>query len=601
MRLLAPLRLLLVIAIVAVLGVASASVVSNTSRKGVAAHLNSTLDMSVPGDEFGPDADAGGVASRPEAAQYTDEGTVFGPVTGTHTLVLYDTNGPIPAHSELSALNAALLATHFGQVTSLPVSQYRAGMMERFDAVLYVGSAEDEPLAPDFITEVGTTAKPIIWAGANVTALGGPDGTATAAFVQKYGWDPTRSEVNAIDRPNTVRYGEHEIRRDGVNNPIGLIEPRIVQPDKVDVLATALCADADGATPCKGGTVAGQDTLPWAIRSANLTYVAEVPFSWVNENDRYLIYADLLYDALDPDRPEIRQAAVRLEDVSPVSDPDHIRTFTDYLHERGIPFQIAVIPRYLDPQGRENDGRPTSVTLEQAPQVVAALKYAQSRGGTLIQHGTTHQYRGLDNPYNGISGPDYEFIRSVCIESRTPPYRVVPCERDNFVLNTGPLEQDTVTSWKTRIEYGRQLFVEAGLEPPPLFETPHYAASNNAYRAASLVYPARYERVEYSDGLLRNAPSENYRLGMLFPYRITDPFGNTLVPENLGNYAPDTFSGHDPKPPEFLIDNARANLAVRESTASFFFHPYLPVEQFDKTIKGIEELGYTFVPATELR
>lgn len=52
--------------------------------------------------------------------------------------------------------------------------------------------------------------------------------------------------------------------------------------------------------------------------------------------------------------------------------------------------------------------------------------------------------------------------------------------------------------------------------------------------------------------------------------------------------------------PEFIIEGAEANLAVRESTASFFYHPFLGVEQLRETIDGIEDLGYNFVSAIEL-
>ncbi len=46
---------------------------------------------------------------------------------------------------------------------------------------------------------------------------------------------------------------------------------------------------------------------------------------------------------------------------------------------------------------------------------------------------------------------------------------------------------------------------------------------------------------------------------------------------------------------------AKANLAVRESTASFFYHPFLGVQELEETVNGIEDLGYTFVSATDLK
>ena len=37
-----------------------------------------------------------------------------------------------------------------------------------------------------------------------------------------------------------------------------------------------------------------------------------------------------------------------------------------------------------------------------------------SKGGTLIEHGNTHQYSNVANPYSGVSGDDFEFYRSRC-------------------------------------------------------------------------------------------------------------------------------------------------------------------------------------------
>lgn len=79
-----------------------------------------------------------------------------------------------------------------------------------------------------------------------------------------------------------------------------------------------------------------------------------------------------------------------------------------------------------------------------------------------------------------------------------------------------------------------------------------------------------------------------------------DIYGSTVLPENLGNISVVEQNNHLVRPPEFIIDGARANLVVRESTASFFFHPFLDVALLDEAVQGIKDLGYTFVPATDL-
>lgn len=48
------------------------------------------------------------------------------------------------------------------------------------------------------------------------------------------------------------------------------------------------------------------------------------------------------------------------------------------------------------------------------------------------------------------------------------------------------------------------------------------------------------------------------------------------------------------------MDKAEDNLLVRESTASFFFHPFLELDLLKETVDGIRDLGYTFVPVSDL-
>lgn len=596
------LRLGVVGAIAALLSAGAAYTVHSNHRVGVAAHLETSADMFVPGDDLGPEADGDGVPRAPGAARITPEGTVFGRDGGRHTLVLYDRDGPDPRRNELHGLAASMLASHFGLVTVQVTEDYRAGSLADYDALLYLGHDSAAGVPAELRTDITTSDTPVIWAGENVQELAGPQAQDQEAFRQRYGWDATRVVHNNVDLAGKIRYGEHVLDRDiSHHNPQGMLAPQLTAGDRVTVVAEAPCGDVGRSEQCAHPEFTGTTSLPWAVRSANLTYVAEIPFGWVYENDRFLVYADLLYDALDPDVEQVRQAAVRLEDVNPTTDPAALRSNVDYLIGKNIPFSIAVIPRYLDPEGVANGGRPTSVTLKQSPELVAVLQHANAHGGTLVHHGTTHQFQDASNPYDGVSAADFEFYLTDCAEATDPNHALGRCDRDSVVANVGPIGGDSVRGWEARIHHGRDLFAEAGLPVPEIFETPHYVASTNAYHAMSLIYPTRYERVAYSTGLLTGDPPTTDLLNLHFPFRVTDPFGTTVLPENLGNFAPESFSGHAPRPVSYMVDNAKANLAVRESTASFFYHGYLPTEELAEIVTGIEELGYRFVPAQELR
>ena len=51
--------------------------------------------------------------------------------------------------------------------------------------------------------------------------------------------------------------------------------------------------------------------------------------------------------------------------------------------------------------------------------MVGALKYMQTHGGTLLEHGYTHQFGNVANPYDGVSANDFEFYRGPRRRQRT--------------------------------------------------------------------------------------------------------------------------------------------------------------------------------------
>ena len=226
----------------------------------------------------------------------------------------------------------------------------------------------------------------------------------------------------------------------------------------------------------------------------------------------------------------------------------------------------------------------------------------QDRGGTLIQHGTTHQYGASNNPYSGRSGEDYEFFRYGCSRTEFPPYQWEGCVQDSWVRKTGTVPDDEIADHAARMDHGRQIMIDAGLGDPQIFETPHYTASVNAYLAMAQNYEARYEQVEYYAGLISSGQTDpDLAYGQIFPYSVHDIYGSRVFPENLQNITETEQNNHAIRTPQTLIDRAEANLVVRESTASFYFHPYLHTDYLEEVIDGIENLGYTFVPVDELK
>ncbi|MEU2871464.1 DUF2334 domain-containing protein [Streptomyces olivoreticuli] len=504
---------------------------------------------------------------------------------GASALVLYDITGPYGQLGELYAMAVSNLAGHFGTVTAKPVSSYTTGMTEQYTATFYIGSTYYGGSVPDavpaaFYRDALATGHPVTWIGDNIWNMANSVGVTQ--FEQHYGWDPTNSYFapnGTVGNINQVAYkGQSLTRSIPAGQDGGVLHPALLTgPGYPQVNQLAQATDANSGT-----------TSPWAIRSGNLTYVGEIPFTYVSESDRVVAFEDLLFDSLAPATAERHRAFVRLEDISAKSDPAQLRAMADYLSSQNIPYGINVIPVYSDPKGVYNNGIPETVTLAQARQVVMALQYMLAHGAVLMNHGDTHQYSNVNNPYTGVTGDDFEFFKAHVDSS------------DNVVYD-GPPPEDSTAWAQNRITEALAVFTAAGLPRPTLWTTPHYAASAADYRVFGQNYSARLERSLYFAGTLNGGTVDSSRyIGQFFPYAVKDVYGTTVLPENLGNYEPLPYNNHPARLPADLIASAKANLAVRDGVASFFYHPYYAVDPLKQTIDGIRALGYTFVGPTDL-
>lgn len=483
----------------------------------------------------------------------------------TRALILYDVSGKWGWLGGLYATLSANLTGHFGRWTAKPAAEYERGEVERYSALIYIGSTYGERLPTDLLDDVLRTSHPVLWVNDNILQLEARAGD----FAARYGWRPLQLDHSTVAE---VRYKGTSLTRWSQQTD-GIMRSVLSDRSRARVLAEAVRTDGS--------------TFPWAVRSRNLTYVGEAPFVYTSETDRYLAFADLLFDALAPRTPERHRALVRLEDINPRTDPNELRAAADYLHSKGIPFGFGVSPYYRDPQGREDE--PRERLLSDAPQLVAALKYLQRKGGVLVGHGYTHQWDGASNPYNGITGDDVEF------------YRVTET-KDGRIHQLGPLSGDDSIAWaEHRIVAANREFAAAGLSPPKIFEFPHYAASDRGYRAAARRFAVRWERSMYFPGLLGDGPIRYRRLeGQFFPYVVRDVYGSKVLPENLGSIAPKQWHSYKSRLPEDLVRAARANLVVRDGFAAFYFHPFLKLDYLKRTVEGIKAAGYTFVDPASL-
>lgn len=474
---------------------------------------------------------------------------------GRRILVLYDASGET---KELEAALAGNLAGRFGRARFRTFDRYRRGDLAAYDAAIVLPAAAQVP--ESLASDVRRAERPVIWIGPGVGSL-----FADQAFAAAQGWTP--SPPGATDWV-AVRYKGREFPRDLRAEAVAAV-PLVADPSRAAVLASAV------------GRAGGE--TPWALRSSNLFYLAETPFAYAHEDDRYLVFADLLYEAIAPRAGERHRAMVRIDDVGPDSNPRRIRGLADLLAEEAVPFSIAVYDTYRDPTGRFSNGRQISLGLAQRPQMVAALQHAVSRGATLVAHGHTHQADERNNPHARVSGGDFEFFAADLADGA-------------FVLR-GPLARNDVGHWRRRFEASARTWHRSGLGRPLLFTTPHHAASAEAYRAIRETHAARYERSLYFAGEVGGGRPAYARgwTSQFFPFEAVDLRGDFILPENLGSLGAGSGRGA-----ERVIAGAARNLAVRDGFASFYFPWYESPEALRAAVRGVKALGYRFVSPGEV-
>lgn len=481
----------------------------------------------------------------------------FGP--SDRVLVVYDHWGQYKFLGELYSRQMADLLSHYGyDVDLVPAEDYKFGMITSHRATFYMGVLFDTKLDGWFQLEALAGLKPVCWIGSNLWKVAwNQNNTPNQLFEALYGF-----RFEGMDAGFTqVSYkGEALGKYDE-----SLARIRVLDKNRARVVATATSDEGE--------------TMPYIVKSGNLTFVADNPLSTVAYEarplqDRTLAFCDVVHDVLNDRAPTTRKALIRIEDVSAMSNPDSLRTIADILSSENVPFVVSTIPVYRDPLGYWSGGVPVEYSLDMAPAVVDALKYMERKGGQVIQHGTTHQLDSLLNPVNAISGTDYEF------------FRVLFDEQGQFVY-VGPVWGDSAEWVKDRVDYGRSILQRCGFNPKGWL-TPHYLASPTDYD-----YFAKSFDYSLCPTMTFTTDSAGYLfyLTLNAPFPTRDARGAAHLPETLSYIQPATPN----MDPETMIRRARTMKIVRDGWAGLFFHPFLDPELMRTAVKGVKAEGFTFV------
>jgi uncharacterized protein YdaL len=436
-------------------------------------------------------------------------------------LILYDGTSAHHLEGRIDAAHIANLLGHFGFTgAEAPIETYQSGDIARSDVVfVVVGNEDAPPLPPALLRDARGTTHTLVWIGYQLDRFVPPEDSSRRGFsVDGY---LSESQFRHVRYKNTV-----------LGKGTGDLA-RIAVADAARVSVDAVAVDPDGRE------------LPYIVHADHVWAVGDVPFAYVDEEDRYLAFCDVLHEILGVAHAIDRRALIRLEDVTPEDDPADVRRAVDAFVSEGVPFQIALVPIFRDPaSGRE-------VTLSDRPALVGVVQDAVKRGGTIVLHGATHQY-------HGVTPDDFEFWDT----ERNQPR---PDDSAELVHDKLAMAIDEC--------FRNDLY-------PIAWETPHYTASLLDYREVARVFSTINDRPLTID--LQGTQQ-------FFPYTTVDVRGSLVVPENIG-YLPSE------KPdPAALVAHARVLLVVRDAVASAYVHDFVDPRRIREVIRGVKALGYTYV------
>lgn len=332
------------------------------------------------------------------------------------------------------------------------------------------------------------------------------------------------------------------------------------------VLDTVLENDAEVLVTGNGD----QGEFPLIMRQDDNYYVATD-----NLLEPYSVYfSQTLNDIFNIESTEETPAYLRLEDVHPLADPETLMTIAEELKKRKIPYMIAVIPVYTNPEtGKEYH-------FEDRPETLKALKYMQDNGGTVVLHGYTHQFRQSE------TGEGFEFWD---VKNQTPIYHG-PDENVEKLLEEDFKNRDAYETYmeenlaferryiEERLTKGVQELANYGLYPLA-FEAPHYTMSQHGYKIVSESFSTYVGQVQLSD--------EEWEIMNTTPYASKPDFlnGMLLLPETIGFVQPE-----EEHPVNDMMNKANLYQVTDGGMIGSFYHPYLGTEAFIELIEEMEKI-----------
>jgi uncharacterized protein YdaL len=475
---------------------------------------------------------------------------------------------------ERSAIMVRNLLGHFKEVevSASSLAGYRSGGLAGCQRAIYMGTYFEAKLPAAFLADAAAYRSPLLWMNYNIWKL--QEKLGGAKFEEQWGFAYRRvDDATTPAPPEKIPHFYREFTYKGATFR------KVAQLDGDGRLHAhphiVLVANRSASVLSEGIHSGTGARTPYALRKGERFYIADNPVSVIDERDRYLILADLLFDflKLEP-RSKKRYALARIEDVDPAYDLKLLYLTIEVFRARKVPFAISLIPRHVGPNG--------ALDLTENLKFARMIRYAVANGASILMHGYEHRLTVDLGCGVSYSGEGYEFWDG---------------------CNNAPLPFESAQLFQDKLDKAKKILHEAKI-PYVGWVTPHYAASPLALRVIDRNFGRMVQQMTYFvEGRPLTAPNA---IDQFFPYPIVrDHYGFHIWPENLG-YVPLPEQGGTAQHVDGMLEAARLHKVVRDAWASFFWHPPLirteiGLQSLEKLVDGIRAQGYEFVSLTELR
>jgi len=405
------------------------------------------------------------------------------------------------------------LLGHFKpEISHVPINEYFQGLAQKYDFVFYLGEPRGGKVPEALLEDIPKYPKvTFVWLRWNVEQF-------LKLHGDEYGFQVSKPHGGFV----RINYN-HQVYPRADTEMIAPIQ--ITDWEKVET--NGILENPSAFTA-------------FSARSKNLWYFPDQPYY----QTAHLVFSDLLHKVFRMPHPVQQRFFIRLEDIHPFRDPAGLRDNCKALEKAKVPFMMAVSSQYRKP------GHETPVYLKDKPHLIRAIKECAQRGGSIVLHGVTHQYRDE-------TGEGHEFWD---------------------IHADKPIPEYTESHLHERIDQGIETLARLGLYPIA-WETPHYAASREVYRVISQHFSTVVE--------MRQISNETYKVTQTFPFIVEDIYGQTVVPENLGYINFETGETIEKK-----LNQAKRYKIVQDALVGVFYHPYYEAKYLAGLVQGLKDLGF---------